>query len=378
MITILDVLFNPNSPVMWIMIIAIIGGALAIIIRPFVTFAKFTYPNAKFESIGNPFVKENNLQRFLEFSDLQQFIDQLNANKDYQISQTTASDIQTALDNQFVQTIHMMKQDSTKKMHSFYESYLQLLDANLLKTAFKQFASNQQIDEQLAEQAVSENIKKQLLIIAKTEPEKMSSVLHQFAYPIQIQDLLSEKDEFSSFILDAAIDKLLLNQLQQTKVPFKCAKAKEMYIKRLIDSRTIKHILRAKNLGYDNEQCKQLLIGEGYELALWKQEELCNAENIKEVISKLEGTNYYSSLKKILDSNLNSQSIQSFTDAIDCYWLEIVRNLSTSFYTTIGPSIRFLEYKKIEMRNLKIITKGIAEHIPSKLISALLITEDAS
>ncbi len=378
MITILDVLFNPDSPVMWIMIIAIIGGALAIIIRPFVTFAKFTYPNAKFESIGNPFVKEQNLQRFLELSDLQQFIDQINANKDFQLSNTNASDIQTALDHQFVETIQMMKRDSTKKMHLFYDSYLQMLDANLLKTAFKQFASNQQIDEDLSEQAVSDTIKKQLRIISKTEPEKMNSVLDQFAYPKEIKGLLSfEKDAFSSFALDAAIDKILLEQLQQTKVPYKCAKAKELYLKRLIDSRTIKHILRAKNLGYDGEHCKQLLIGEGYELAFWKQEELCHAENIKEVINKLEGTKYYQSLKKILDTNQGLPSIQSYTDAIDRYWLEIVRNLSTSFYTTIGPSLRFLEYKKIEIRNLKIITKGIAEHIPSKIISPLLITEEA-
>lgn len=373
----LDVLFNPSNPLLWILIIAIIGGALAVMMRPFNTFAKFAYPNAKFESIGNPFVKENQLQRYLEFSSLQHFIDQLNAQKDYSISEMNAAEIQAALDQQFIQTIHMMKQDSTKKMQSFFDAYLQLLDADLIKTAFKQFLTKQEIDEQLSEHAVSDTIQKQLRIFSKTEPEKISSVLQQFDYPKQIQEILSTDDkDVSSFALDAAIDTLLLNRLHKTKVPYKCKEATELFIKRMIDIRTIKHILRAKSLGYDTDHCKQLRINEGYELALWKQEDICNTENTAEVISKLEGTQYYPVLKKILDSQGESSSIQPYTDALDRLWLIILKNVSTSYYTTIGPTLRFLEYKKMEIRNLKIIVKGIAEQIPAPFISSLLIMEE--
>lgn len=375
--TILDVLFNPNSPVLWLLIIALIAGALAVIMRPFATFAKFAYPNAKFESIGNPFVKESHLQRYLDFSDLHQFTDQLNSQKDYNLSETTASSIQTQLDQQFVDTILMMKQDSTKKMKSFYDAYLELLDANLLKTAFKQQLSNNQIDEQLSDKAVSPTIRKHLLILSKTEPDNIGSVLQQLEYPEQIQSIVTaEEEEFSSFALDAAVDKLLLNKLYSTTVPYKCKEAKNVFIKRMIDIRTIKHILRAKHLGYDVDHCQQLLIDEGYELALWKQEDLCKAENELEVISKLEGTQYYQPLKKIQDTSQQKTSVQSYTDAIDRSWLHVLKNLSTSFYTTIGPSLRFLEYKQLEIRNLKIISKGIAEKVPSTLISSLLITEE--
>lgn len=362
---------------MWILIIAIIGGALAIIIRPFITFAKFTYPNAKFESIGNPFVKESNLQRFLDLTDLQQFTDQLNNQKDYQIDSDQASDIQTALDHHYVSTIQMMKLDSTKKMKNFYENYQELLDANLIKTAFKQYQSNQEIDEDLSTHATSERIQKQLQILSKTEPEKLDAMLKKFGYPDTIQHLILSKEEFSSFALDATIDAMFIEKLQRTKVPYKCEKAKDIFLKRMIDIRTIKHILRAKHLGYDADHCEQLLIDEGYELALWKQKELCKAENIKEVISKLEGSSYYQALKSILDTEKEQSSIQLFTDALDKNWLYVLRNISTTYYTTIGPSLRFLEYKKMEIRNLKIISKGIAEQLPSKFIAPLLIKEDA-
>ncbi|MBS3778302.1 MAG: V-type ATPase subunit [Candidatus Thermoplasmatota archaeon] len=365
---------------MWLLIIAIIGGALAIIIRPFLTFAKFAYPNAKFESIGNPFIKDQQLQRYIELSDLQQFIDQLNSQKDYQLNETIPSEIQTELDRQLVKTIQMMKQDSTKKMKHFYDTYLELIDANLLKTAFKQFLTQHHIDETLADQAVSPRIIKHLQILSKTKPDDIKTVLKQYEYSEQIQHLVTaEKQEFSSFALDAAVDKLLLSRLQDIKVPYKCSEAKNVFIKRMIDIRTIKHLLRAKHLGYDAEHCHQLLLDEGFELAGWKQEELCNAEHPTDIINKLEGTQYYPVLKKVQDQLSGKKTtVQPYTDAIDHFWLHLVKNISTSYYTSIGPSLRFIEYKQIEIRNLKIITKGIAEKLPSKLISSLLITEETT
>ena len=374
----LDVFFDPNNPFMWILIIAIITGALAILIRPFRTFAQFAYPNAKFESIGNPFVKEPQLQRMLEYTDLQQFIDQLNTQKDYTISEKTAAAIQQELDHQFVHTIQMMKQDSTKKMHAFYNAYLETLDANILKTALKQYVTDQHIDEQLSEQAVSSTIQKHILLLSKTESENMKTVLQRLEYPSYIQHLITaEEKEFSSFALDAAVDKFFINKLKNVSVPYKCEKAKQEYIKRMIDIRTIKHILRAKHLGYDADHCTQLLINEGFELAMWKQEELCKAENPKEVINRLEGTKYYQPLQKLFDTTQKTPSVQTYTDAIDQIWLSLLRNLSTTFYTTIGPSLRFLEYKQTEIRNLKIMAKGIAENLPKQLISSLLIKEEA-
>ncbi|MBS3749057.1 MAG: V-type ATPase subunit [Candidatus Thermoplasmatota archaeon] len=380
MIIILDVLFNPNSPYMWLLIIGIIAGALAIIIRPFATFAKFAYPNAKFESIGNPFVKETNLQRYLDLSDLQQFIDQLNTQKDYNISETITSRIQTELDHQFVNTIHMMKQDSTKKMQPFYDTYLELIDANLLKTALKQHITENHIDENLSDHAVSSAIKKHLLILSKTDSEEILAVLNQLQYPDYITSLITaEEKKFSSFALDAAVDTLFITQLKNTKVPYKCTEAKDVFIKRMIDIRTIKHLLRAKHLSYDADHCEQLLIDEGYELAFWKQKDLCTAENTTDLINKLEGTQYYTSLKNKLDQDTSKiGSVQPYTDAIDLFWLHLVKNISTAHYSTMGPSLRFLEYKQIEIRNLKIIAKGIAEKMPSTLISPLLITEETT
>lgn len=353
---------------------------MAVIIRPFATFTKFAFPNAKFEAIGNPLVKETNLQRYLELSDLQTFIDQLNSQKDYALQGSTSLKIQTELDQLLFNTLLMMKKDSTKKMHRFYDAYGELLDANLLKTALKQHVQKQHIDEDLFKQAKSEEISRQLRILSTAGPDDFIDVLELLQFPESVISLVKNKDDtFSYFALDAAVDKMMISKLLRIKMPYKCDEATKGYLKRMIDIRTIKHLLRAKHLSYDADHCKELLIDDGYELAFWKQEELCQAENLADFINKLEGTRYYQALKEVQDKKKKTDSsIQPYTDALDTLWLLLVKDISTAHYSTVGPSLRFIEYKQQEIRNLKIIVKGISEKLPSSAISSLLIMEEST
>ena len=56
-----EILLDPQHLPFWILVLGILAGAIAIISRPFSTYVRFVYPNAKFESIGNPFLNEKNL-----------------------------------------------------------------------------------------------------------------------------------------------------------------------------------------------------------------------------------------------------------------------------------------------------------------------------
>ncbi len=372
-----NVLFNPDQPFMWILIGFIIIAVMVLLSRPFRTFAAFSYPNAKFEAIGNPFVQENTLQRYTDLSEIQSFIDQLNQQKDYHVKETTAAGLQSELDNHFLKTIQMMKQDSSKKMNAFYDAYIELIDAQLLKTAFKQLVKQDQIDDQLADHAFSSTIAQQLKILSSTTIEDLPEILKQFNYPAHFIDQITKDNTVISLapLIDAAVDQMMIDRFTKITVPYKCKEAMKQFITRMIDLRSIKHLLRAKHLSLSADQCEQLLIADGYELLLWKQQQLCKEETIADVINALDGTSYHQVLRTIKESNSNDTSVQPLTDALDVYWLQLVKDLSVAHYSSIGPTLRFLEYKKQEIRNLKIISKGIIEHLPSSLITPLLITE---
>ena len=158
-------------------------------------------------------------------------------------------------------------------------------------------------------------------------------------------------------------------------MPYKCEQGKRRFVKTLTDIINIKNVLRAKQLGYDEESCKKLFIGEGREIPPWKYNELSELESVSQIINSLEGTSYYDALKDTIEIYNKEQSVQVLETALDSLLLKHVRDISTQNYISIGPTIRFLVSKEFEIRNLKIITKGVSENISPDVIKTFLVKE---
>jgi len=370
----IDVLLDPNNPVMWLFIISLVAGAIAVISRPFSSYVKFVYPNAKYEAMGNPYLNQTSLQKLLETGSLQGFIEQLNNNKDYPIQGKNASEVQHQLDLLYVKTIEQMKNDNSKKMHSFYDTIIECHDLPIMKTVIKLKRKQKNIDESLIQQPISKKIKSYIERISNVEQEEFLQVLKDFGLPLNYIDLIKNEDTTDEEI-DAQTDRFYMQQLHNVKVPYKCQQAKHLYIKRLIDIKSIELLLRAKQRKIPEEQCLNLFIDEGYEILEWKFKELAKADDITEIINMLEGTSYATMLKHVSDTS-KTKSVQPYTDALSQYMLTIMKNISSQHYTTIGPSLRFIHSKETEITNLKIIAKGLSENMAADTIKPLLRLED--
>ena len=87
----IEIILNPGSIYFWVLIVAIIAGAIAVICRPFSTYIKFVYPNAKYEAIGNPYISEKVLSGIVESKNLSDFKDSINSLKDYKLEGETSN-----------------------------------------------------------------------------------------------------------------------------------------------------------------------------------------------------------------------------------------------------------------------------------------------
>ena len=369
-----DILFDPNSPFIWIIIILIILFVIAIFSRSFSTYVKFVYPNAKFEAIGNPFVTELELNKLIEKKDLESLKETLNQTKDYKILGDSIKDIQKSLDDVFIKNVNMMKKDSSKKMNIFFDTYLEKIDSYLIKNVIKYKLENKAFDKEIIDNAFLLKTKEMLNKILSSDKKDLINILNKYDFSKIIIDIVSEKD-VNFLKLDISIDRFIINKFKEIKVPYKCDQAKKRFINSLIDTNNIKYILRAKQLNYDPESIKQFFLGEGQEIASWKYNEMAQLESIPQVISSLEGTSYFEPLKNAIEIFHKEKSVQIFENELDNNFLKLVRNISTQNYVTIGPTIRFLVSKEFEIRNLKIIVKGIGEGLSSDFIKPLLIKE---
>lgn len=370
----LEVIFDPNNYPFWILVSAIIIGTFAAILRPFSTYVAFVYPNAKFEAIGNPFINERELNRIIDSKNISDFKDTLNASKDYNISGDSIYEIQKSLDENFIETIEMMKKDSSKKMNGFYEIYTKKIDIYLVKNAIKNKLDNKKINENIIDQAILPATKEALTKMIDSEKQNLPPILKNCGFEKEIIDAITE-EKIDYMRLDTAIDNHIIELIKRVKVPYNCNKAKQRFVNNILDIVNIKNVLRAKQLGYDAESIKKLTLGEGQEIATWKLKEITEADSVPQIISSLEGTSYYNALKNSIEDYDKEQSVQILENALDSHLLKLVREISTKNFVTIGPTLRFIISKEFEIKNLKIIVKGIGEDITSDIIKPLLIRE---
>jgi len=370
----LDMIMDPNNYPFWILVIAAIVGAIAIMSRPFSTYVKFVYPNAKFEAMGNPFVGDKELDSIVDSKDIVSFKETINTLKNYNISGDDPYSIQKSLDDNLIETITMMRKDSSKKMSNFYDMYLHKLDIHHIKETLKRKIEGKEINEDRLDEVILSSTKQLLVKIINAEKENLPQVLKDYNYETEAIETITS-DSVTPLDIDTIIDKQFLINLKEVKVPYKCEDGKQKFVKSLTDIINIKNILRAKQLGYNEDALKGLYIGEGREIAPWKYNELAELETVSQIISNLGGTSYYNALKDSIEKYNRDKSIQILEIALDELFLNLVRDISTQNYSSIGPTIRFLISKEFEIRNLKIIAKGISENISSEIIKSFLAKE---
>jgi len=371
----LEELFNPAGYPFWILIITIIAGTIAIISRPFSTYVKFVYPNAKYTAMGNSYVTGKNLSSLVESKNLADFRENINSLKDYKITGETTYNIQKSLDNLFYQTIQMMKKDSSKKMYDFYYTYIEKIDIYLIKKELRNKLKNNEVDEKSIESAILSTTKKLLYNIKETNKENLSPILLDYGFSEDIaKELANEKIDFMK--IDNEVDKYIINKLIKVKVPYKCEQGKNNCIKSYIDISNIKFLLRCKQLGFKKETCMKYFNIQGKEIAKWKYEQLADMDGIGQVISGLEDTSYYETLINSIEEYNKEKTVQILENRLDTMFLKIVKDISTQNYTTIGPTLRFLVFKEYEIQNLKVIAKGVAENLSKDFIKKFLILED--
>jgi V/A-type H+-transporting ATPase subunit C len=288
----------------------------------------------------------------------------------------TSNELQESLDKSFLMTVEMMKKDSSKKMNEFYNTYLEKIDVYLVKNVLKNKLLEKTSDETIISRAILPSTKELLQNIINAKKEDLQSILKTYGFSEETVDSISDKDtEF--LLLDSSIDKYVMKRFKTVKVPYKCEQAKQKFVKTMIDIQNIKNVLRAKQLDYDEQSCMKLSLGDGREIASWKYKEITEADSVSQVISSLEGTSYYNELKDAIEQYNKEQSVQVLENALDRNFLKQMKDISTQNYVTIGPTIRFLVSKEFEIKNLKIVAKGVDEHLSSELIKGFLIKEAA-
>lgn len=328
-----------------------------------VSVAGFTYPNAKFNAIGSPFLDEKELTKLIASSTLQDLQNNV-VSRDFSVEGTTIQEMQHSIDTSLARTITMAHHDSPKGVHKFYETFLQLFDARFIKDVIWAVLEATSGPTQEPLSLLGKKVQEQLTEI---ELETLPSGLAHLGMD-EVRACVEQKVPFSE--VEHAIDRYLIDDLRQAKVPRSCMQSCNVFVKHFIDVMNLKALFRIKY--YGSTAAKVVRFGEGRELSSWKLDHLSSIDSIPEIISLLEGTSYGVPLRDVI-SEYEHAGLTALEMVLDRTLLRHVANISMEDPMGLGPGIRFLIEKWYEARNLKAIVKGVGEGMDPDIIGPVVI-----
>jgi vacuolar-type H+-ATPase subunit C/Vma6 len=395
----LSELADPNNVYFWIITLTITLAILFILkskIQMLMTITSFAYPNAKFNAVGNDYVRKAELEALIEARSFQDAAGILGTHN-YPVKESRhADEAEAVLDEHNVKSLEEIMQDIPKGLHPLVKSYMKKYEVGVIKRILKFQLSKTRtpgrrtkasdLDRSCGprEQKVTGvrpvgDLTSEL-IQQLQDSERADEIADLFAktpFGKELREAIHEYDGNFQRI-ENILDKYVFNELRKVdgKVSSTMAVPTKVFVDHLLDISNIKLLLRAKRKGYPTETCKEMLYPSGMVLSAWKLEQMCEASNVPELVAELEGTKYYPVIKDLISDYEKSREVSPLEIALDKYLLRLVVEIAIQYTTTAGPTIRYMVSREYENRNLKTILHGLDEGLGYKRIMPLVITQE--
>jgi len=358
----------------------IIGLALLLVIilfmsyyRVVISIANFTYPNAVFRSSGNPYLKEKKISDLLEGGNLNEVYSELEEDG-YEISKEAREDIDKVEKELEKKNIELMKKahrTSPDETKGFTKAWLSRYDVKMAKRAIKAIKEDrlEEVEDRL--HPVEEINKKVIedLLSARNLQEALSILRDT-----ELEEVLEKKEwDEKPFELDVTLDKYAFNKLKEGifKVESEQRAPVRYFFGRYVDLLNIKIILRGIREEIQSERLKDCILPKGRELPEWKLEEMVESTSIDEALVQLEGTSY-----EDIRNKMQSDEKFDFERYLDKKLLKMVTELNNQHILTVGPTLKYLVGKELELRNMRALIRGIEEDVDPLRVKELMILED--
>lgn len=143
------------------------------------------------------------------------------------------------------------------------------------------------------------------------------------------------------------------------------------YIRQEIDIKNLETILKLKVEGITGEAALQYFIPGGKQIDIRLATQLANAETIGAALADMSQLNFYESIKESLESG--PSSLMGVTSGMRMYETAQAKKFSHLYPLSVIPIVDFMLNKEKEVRNIRLIARGIESGLNKELIKQLLV-----
>jgi len=361
-------------------VLMIVGSSLLIVVillmsyfKVLISITNFTFPNAKLRARGNPFIKKDVLKSLVDSSNINEVFSKIRE-EDYELPKEGTEDLPTIekkLEENVIESIKKTYMSVPTNFKPFVNTWLMKFDLKMVKRAMKAISRDmgkekldkklspvKTIDEETLEEIKSARNMQELIAILKET---------------KFGEALKGKEKVDDFFdIDVELDNFLFKELRKAvnQVEGEERSTVRYFFGKYTDILNLKIIFRGLREDIEEEKLKESLLPSGRELEDWKLENMVETTSLDEALIELEGTSY--------DDLREGKSAASYFDLekkLDEKLLIAVSEIYSQEILTVGPLLKFLIAKEMELRNLKILIKGVKENMGPEKISDLMIME---
>jgi len=145
------------------------------------------------------------------------------------------------------------------------------------------------------------------------------------------------------------------------------------FVRREIDITNLKALLKLKAEGSSGETLAQYLIPGGMEFKIDRLTKMVASEGMKDVLQEIRQSTYAEYIREDIDRFEKSEEVSSLIRALDKALLETAEKFSHLYPLSVLPVVDYMLRKKIEVDNIRIITRGKEHDLSLEKIEELLV-----
>ncbi|MEF8875022.1 MAG: V-type ATPase subunit [Candidatus Thermoplasmatota archaeon] len=361
-------------------VLIVVGTSLLIVVillmsyfKVLISITNFTFPNAKLRARGNPFIKRDVLKSLVGSNNVNEVFSKIRE-ENYELPKEETEDlpvVEKKLEENVIESLKKAYMSAPTTFKPFINTWLMKYDVKMVKRAMK--AISKDMDQ--------EQLDKKLSPVKRIDEEKLEDIksarnmqeLIAVLKETELGEPLKGKEKVDSFFeIDVALDRFLFQKIRSAvnQVEGEERSTVRYFFGYYTDVLNLKIILRGLREKIDEETLKKSLLPSGRELEDWKLENMIEANSIDEALIELEGTSY----DELRDAK-SSMSYFEVEKKLDEKLLDLVSEIYSQEILTVGPLLKFLIAKDMELRNLKILIRGVKESMDPEKMSDLMIME---
>ncbi|MFO8109743.1 MAG: V-type ATPase subunit [Thermoplasmata archaeon] len=362
-------------------VLIIVGLSLLIVVllvmsyfKVLLSIANFTYPNAKYRAIGNPFLSNNVLLPLIEGNNLNEVYQKLE-NSGYKISKEATLDqneLESELESETMSFMRRAYRSCPLSAKEFAGAWLLRFDARMVKRALKSKLAGDSREDMKDKLIPVRRVDEKVIdsMVNARDLQEIIDVLKEAGFEEPLQGESPAEDMYS---LEVSLDKYVYRGIQKSvkNVESEERPPVKYFFGKYVDVKNLKIVIRGLREGVDKEQLKKALLPSGRELERWKLESMVESSGLEEALVELEGTSYAEIRRDA--STMGPFEIEKY---LDKKMIQMASEVMSQNVLSVGPLLRYLVGKEVELRNLNILTRGIKEDIPKDILIELMILED--